>query len=198
MTRNYSARLTGNPFLFFEMRVAVQLMVTGLSEKDIRNKIFNENLFKYKTKKSIPKRVNEVLRRLNLLSPDLQFLLANTGSDTAKLICLYAIVKSDLLFFEFMNEVVLENHLQNKPIEPEHCVQFLQEKSEQSETVLKWTDYTKKTLIEAYRTILRQSGFAMGKRTLEIIPPIFSRELADLLKQSGDDAYTKAMLGVTR
>lgn len=198
MTGNYSARLTGNPFLFFEMRVAAQLMVVGLSEKDIRNKIFNENLFKYKTKKSISKRVNEILRRLNLLSPDMQSLLANSGSDTAKLICLYAIVKSDLLFFEFMNEVVLENQLQNKPIEPEHCVQFLQEKSEQSDTVLRWTDYTKKTLIEAYRTILRQSGIAMGKRALEIIPPIFPRELADLLKQSGDDACKKVMLGVTR
>jgi len=198
MTRNYSARLTGNPFLFFEMRVTAQLIVTGLSEKDIRNKVFNENLFQYKTKKSIPKRVNEVLRRLNLLSPDLQFLLSNTSSDNAKLICLYAIVKSDLLFLEFMNEVVLENHLQNKPIKPEHCIQFLQEKSEQSDTVLKWTDYTKKTLIEAYRTILRQSGIAQGKRTLEIIPPVFPRELSDLLKHSGDYAYIKAMLGVMR
>lgn len=49
----YSASLTREPFLFYEMRSTAKLMSEGLSDEAIAEEIVRQNLFQYPTEKSI-------------------------------------------------------------------------------------------------------------------------------------------------
>lgn len=196
LNQNYSARLTGNPLLYFEMRTVAELKTQKMQDNEIRNLIISDNLFQYKTRKSITKRLGEVERRLKLLNPELIEKLAHSDSDTAKFICLYVILKSDRLFYEFMKEVLLDKHLsKNITIPASDFKSFFHSKSEQNAKISKWTDYTIKKLISAYKTILRHVGILEGDKVLKIKSPVIPLKLIRILKNNGDYSYVKVMLG---
>ena len=195
-TDKYSAKLTGNPFLFFEMRVIAALKDQGLSNNQIKEQVFIKNLLQYKTQKSITKRFNEVLSRLEVLNSDLINLLANADANTAKLICLYAIIKTDRLFYEFMEEVVYEKHqYRQNHLEQSDIKRFFDIKTEQSDEISKWTDETIKKLYNVFKNLLRDAGLINDSKHLELQGQFISSELCDSLNNIGDSKYLKLMLG---
>lgn len=196
MEMDYSAKLTGNQFLFYETKVVASLLTHGLSKDEIRQRVATENLFNYKTTKSIKKRINEIFRRLQVLTPGMMNILVNSLNESARLICLYAIMKTDLLFFDFMKEVVLEKHIigQNT-IEIIDINRFFESKAVQSDKVAGWTPYTMKKLRGAFRVILRDSGLVRKSDVLELLPPIIPFEVSEEIRKAGDRNYLKLMLG---
>lgn len=62
----YSASLTGEPFLYFEMRETAALILSGLSEEEVKEKIYKENLYQYKTKNRIRKRIAAIKKKTGL------------------------------------------------------------------------------------------------------------------------------------
>lgn len=197
MKDKYSAKLTGNPFLFFEMRVIAALKDQGLPNEQIKEHVFNENLLQYKTQKSIIKRLNEVLRRLEVLNTDLIHLLASADANTAKLICLYTIIKTDRLFYEFMEEVVSEKHQSRQNhLEQSDIKRFFDHKSEQSEDVEKWSLATKTRLLpSSYKNILKDAGLINDNKHMELQGQFISFELCNSLNNIGNGKYLKLMLG---
>ena len=114
--KKYSASLTGEPLQFFESKVVAELMLKNLNFEEIKSKIYDENLFNYKTKKSIYKRVASVYKRLKGLDDFLiEFLVEGTSSN-ARVIVLYSIMQTNRLFYEFMTEVVRIKFLKNEAI----------------------------------------------------------------------------------
>ncbi|MHC9538759.1 MAG: DUF1819 family protein [Vulcanimicrobiota bacterium] len=199
MQQHYSAKLTGNQFLFSETRTVAALKLEGLTDAQIKPRVIDDNMFRYKTAKSIIKRLNEVFRRLRLLDDDLLKLLACGSSDSARLVNFYMIVKSDRLFLEFINEVMLERILmKTQSLTTLEVRSFLNHKAEQSEKVARWTDNTKENLISAYLTILRQSGFLHGGRNSILSPPVISLELEDHFKEKGEKFFLKIFTGALR
>jgi len=197
MQQPYNAKLTGNQFLFLEARAVAVLKTEGLTDDQIKARVIDDNLFKYKTTKSIVKRLNEILKRLRLLDADLLKLLACGPGDSARLINLYMIVKSDRLFFEFINEVVHERLILKTPgLTTLEVRSFLAHKAEQSNVVARWTDGTKENIISAYLTILRQSGFLHGGRNSTLSPPIIPLELEDRFKEKGETYFLNILAGV--
>ena len=195
-TDAYSARLTGNPFLFFEMKTIAGLLLEGLSRQEISSKVREENLFQYKTTKSIGKRLNAVLLRLDVLDNTLLKLLVNASSETAKLIALYTIMKTDLLFYEFMQEEFKTKHLlcQDR-LERVDLVSYFARKGEQSSTVAGWQDYTIHKLIQVYIRILIDAGLIKDEKSLIISAPVMEPNLKQHLKINGEEQYIQAMLG---
>lgn len=104
----YSAVLTGEPFLYFEMKQVAKLKSEGLSEEEIKQKVIQGNSFQYQTGKSVNKMLNAVIKRINSLDIYLVNLLAKGPVEASKLVGVYAIMKTNLLFFEFMEEVYRE------------------------------------------------------------------------------------------
>ncbi len=49
----YKASITREPFLFYEMRTTAKLMMDGLSDDEIVQRIVAENLFQYPTERSV-------------------------------------------------------------------------------------------------------------------------------------------------
>lgn len=195
-TDAYTARLTGNPFLFFEMRTTANLLLEGLSRQEISHKIREKNLFQYKTSKSITKRLNAVLLRLDVLDDLLLKLLVNSYSETAKLIALYTIMKTDLLFYEFMQEEFQNKHfLHQDRLERADLVSFFARKGEQNPTVAGWQEYTINKLIQVYIRILIDAGLIKDEKKLIITTPVMEPILKQHLQTIGDEKYIQAMLG---
>ncbi|EPZ44469.1 DUF1819 family protein [Alicyclobacillus acidoterrestris] len=190
----YSCTLTGASFLFFELKQVVLLKEQGLQDSEIREKVRAENLFGYKVKSSIKRSLPSVLRRINALDDTLRQMVIEKSLETGKIINLYAIMKTDRLFFEFMNEVVRDKferndyHLDRKDVNV-----FITAKAEQDETVALWTEKTVDRLKQAYVKVLFDAGIVRDRKTGELNRILMDEELKRHLVHIGDIAYVKAM-----
>ena len=80
----YSTALTGAGFRLFEFKIVVQLIDEGLTDDEIREKVFDENLFQQKsssTTRSFP----YILKRARVLDDHLRnFILNESKGDIVK------------------------------------------------------------------------------------------------------------------
>ena len=110
-TYPYSAALTREQFLFYEMRTTAKLMSAGLNDNEVVKRIMDENLFQYPTEKSVKKVASACIRRLKVLNDnDLINAIASEPTTVAKQICLYAMMKQSRIVWEFMLTVIGEKY----------------------------------------------------------------------------------------
>ena len=123
--------------------------------------------------------------------------LVNGSVDTSKQIALYALMKTDRLFSEFMSEVYREKYiLKDMVITDKDFNIFFYRKYEQDATVATWKEYTFYKLKQVYKRILFESGFIKKqKKDIEIVRPVMEQEVIDVIKKRGDKAYVEAMIG---
>src|SRR5699024_7645875 len=101
----YSTSLTVAGFRFYEFKLIVSLIEKRLTDEKIRKKVFEENLYQQKassTTRSFP----YILKRARALDDQLRNYVLEESNQLAKQINFYAIMKTDLLFYEFMDEVI--------------------------------------------------------------------------------------------
>lgn len=63
----YSAVITREQFLFYEMRTTAKFLKEGLDEKVVVDRIVLENLFQYPTEKSIRRMAFACIKRLKTM-----------------------------------------------------------------------------------------------------------------------------------
>ena len=89
-----SAQITREQFLFYEMRTTAKLMRKGLKDEEIIEWIVEDNLFQYPTEKSTRQIAKACVNRLKAMGDeDLIEAVASQSSETAKQICMYAMMK---------------------------------------------------------------------------------------------------------
>ena len=93
------ATYTGDQFLFFELKEVLKLKKQGLDDKQIREKVKSENLFQYTSSSSVARVLPPVIKRANILDNKLRAMILEEDSETGKIINLYAMMKSNRLFF---------------------------------------------------------------------------------------------------
>ena len=193
----YKTTLKSTSFLHIELKKAAKLYLQGMGISEIKKKAKDENVFMLKTENRINVVASAISERLSVLDDKLIDKLANETLETSKQITLYSIMKTDRLFFEFMQEVFKEKCLlQDYTITDKDFNIFFQNKAEQDSKVASWKDYTYYKLKQVYKRILMEAGFAKkNKKTLEITNPFISEELKKHLKDKGDKIYLEAMLG---
>ena len=190
----YSAKLTGESFLLYEFKIVAKLKLEGHSDKEIRKMVMEENLFQYKFKSSISRRLTPLIQRVNLLDDKLINMLIDEPLTDGVVINLYAIMKNDKLFFEFMNEVVAEKlRVSESYLEKKDINIFINEKKEQSEDVAKWTDQTIAKIKQVMFKILAESGILEDKKSGKLSRLLIEEELRDYIISIGDATYIKAM-----
>lgn len=190
----YSAILTGAPFLFYEFRQVVSLKEQGLNDMEIKEKVLTENLFQYKLKSSLKRSLPSLLRRVNELDETLRKMVLEDAMGSGKIINLYAIMKTDRLFFEFMNEVIREKFEQNyERLEKKDINLYFVSKAEQDAGVASWSEQTINKLKQVFIKILFESGILKDKNTGEIHRPLMNEDLKQHLIDIGDIAYVQAM-----
>jgi hypothetical protein len=156
--KEYSASLTGEPLQFFESRVVAKLIQENIPYEVIKSKVYEENLFNYKTKKSIYKRVASVYRRIHDLDSFLIDMIVDASSSDAKAVILFSIMRTNRFFDEFMKEVIRIKFLQmDLTLTKKDMNVFFERKREQSDEVAHWHEYTVYKLQQVILKILKEA-----------------------------------------
>lgn len=180
--------------MLYEFKQVVILKDRGYSDQEIRTKVIKENLFQYEKITSLKRALPSILRRVNVLDETLRKFVIEESFDVGKIINLYAIMKTDLLFFEFMDEVIGEKFQRNDyHFEKKDLNTFFAEKGEQEEKVASWNEKTVQKLKQVYVKILLDSGILKDKRTGELNRLIVDERLKNHLMQIGDARYVRTM-----
>ena len=194
--QEYYANLTGEPYLYFELKQVAKLTLEGFSPVEIRSKIKDENLFQSATNKSIHKLLSATLKREAVLDEMMLNILVHGSLHTSKLVALIAIMKTNRLFLEFIEEVYLEKvRLGEQELEPKDFRIFFNNKAEQSPKVAGWQEYTLKKLSQVYSKILFEAGLINNTRKKILTPPTMDEELLVHLRKIGDHRLIIAMTG---
>lgn len=190
----YSSSLNGASFLLFELKQVAKLKQQGLDSKEIRKKVMEENLFQFDNKGRINRALPSVMRRAESLDSFLINYLVEGSNDMAKVINLYAIMKTDRLFFEFMDEVIREKIYNNNfLIEKKDINVFFAAKAEQSKKIASWSSINTEKLKRAFMQVLYESGILKNRKGNEINRLIIDDELKQHFIQIGDKKYLEAM-----
>lgn len=190
----YSSSLNGASFLLFELKQVVKLKQLGLSNQEIRKKVIEENIFQFANKGRINRALPSIMKRADVIDDTLAQLMTEGSLEMTKVINLYSIMKTDLLFFEFMRELICEK-LQNNDftIERKDLNVFFASKSEQSEKIASWSDINTEKLKRTFMQVLFESGMLRNRRGNELNRLMIDEQFKHHLTFIGDTKYLQAM-----
>lgn len=190
----YQTSLTGAQFLLFELKQVLKLKEMGLNDKEIRKKVLEENLFQYKVPSSAKRMLPSIIRRANILDEVLRKMVLEEPLEIGKMINLYAIMKTDRLFFEFMNEVIREKlEMNDYLLEKKDINTYFTYKAEQSETVAGWSEKTVDKLKQVIVKVLLETGIVKDIGTGELNHLLIDERVKGHLLHNGEDPYIHAM-----
>ncbi len=198
MSMEYKSTIKSRPYLYKETKKASSLINSGFNIDNIKEKSLKDNIFQLESEARKREVASIITARLKELDKQVIYNIENSNVETSKILVLYAILKTDRLFFEFINEVYKEKILlKDLFIRDKDFGVFFQNKREQSEKVASWSEYTFKKLKQVYIRILFESGLIVNQKgDREVKVPIIESEVKDYLYSIGDKVYLNAILGI--
>ena len=194
MKNDYNGGLTREQFLFYEIRTVASLRLQGYSNEEIIEKIKAENLFQFPTERMVSSIAGTCFKRIDALgSETLIYHLANAPADVAKQINLYAMMKYNLLVWDFMTTVIGEKYrTQELDFSRKDLNVFFFRLQEQNDSVASWSDTTTTRIKQVLTKVLVEcdyldSGKADRLNTISICP-----ELEDEIRTNNDLAALPA------
>lgn len=104
-----------------------------------------------------------VLRRIIFSDENMAEILVNGDEKRSKVVALNLVIKNNLLFSEFVDEVYLAKlEIKEKIITKADIVDFFEKKKKQSFVVDRWKPYIFKKLGQVYINILYSAGLVDG------------------------------------
>ncbi len=185
----YSAAITREQFLFFEVRATARLLNEGLSDEEATERIISENLFQYPTEKSIKKMASSCLRRLHAMNDEsLIKAIATQPSDVAKQICLYAMMKQYRLVWDFMVTVIGEKYRQRDfSFGKIDLNSFMLRLQEQDDWVATWTDETVTKIKQVLNKVLLENDYIDSLMATRLNPVMLNSTLENAIRSNGDN-----------
>lgn len=190
----YNASLTREPFLFFEMRTTARLLADGYTGAEAVTKICEENLFQYPTEKVIKRIAIACVKRLEGMDDDsLVTAIASQPVDVAKQICLYAMMKSSRLIWEFMLIVIGEKYnLRDTSFGKIDLNTFFLRLQEQDDAVASWSDQTITKLKQVIARVLVETEYLDSVRSEKLNPVYLHPILENAIRSNNDDIILPA------
>jgi hypothetical protein len=186
--------ITREQFLFHEMRITANLLLKGLSDDEIVNKIYNENLYQYPTMKMVKNIAKVCLARLHTLDGEkLVDMIANGPSDTAKQVCLYAMIKQYRLVSDFMIGVIGEKYRSKDMSYSRMDINaFFTRLQEQNSEVAKWSDSSIQKMKQVLTKILVLNQYLDSTKSTTLNPVLIDLDLKEILKERNEKAILTA------
>ena len=184
-----SAQITREQFLFYEMRTTAKLMREGLNDNEIIDRIVEDNLFQYPTEKSIRQMAKACVNRLKAMGDeDLIEAVASQSSETAKQICMYAMMKQYRLVWDFMITVIGEKYrMQNFSFSQMDVNVFFMQLQEQDDYVSGWSETTVKKIRQILIRVLAENEYLDNIKADHINPVWLNPVLENAIRSNNDD-----------
>ncbi len=189
-----SGQLTRQQFLFYEMRTTAKLMDSGLTDEEIVEQILSENLYQYPTEKTIKQIARGCVQRLHALE-DLTLVsaIANQNTDTAKQICMYAMMKQYRLVWDFMITVIGAKYReQDFSYGRIDLNVFFMRIQEQDDEVATWSDSTVDKIKQVLNKVLVENEYIDGPRASKLNPVMICSEVENAIRANGDEVALPA------
>lgn len=190
----YSAVLTREQFLFYEMRTTAKLVQEGLEKEEIISRIVDGNMFQYPTEKSVRRMVLACLRRLDAMEDDdLVAAIANEPSDVSKQVCLYAMMRQYRLIWDFMLTVVGEKYCNlDSSFSKADVNAFLMRLQEQDDWVATWSENTIAKVRQVIIKTLVENEYLDSPKAERLNPVLISPLLENAIRSDGQEAALPA------
>lgn len=194
MKSEYNGGLTREQFLLYEIRIVSQLVLQGYVKEETVKKIAEENLFQFPTERMISRIANVCFKRIEALqSEDLVYHLANDPVDVAKQINLYAMMKYNLLVWDFMTTVIGEKYrTQELDFSRKDLNVFFFRLQEQNDTVASWSDGTVNKIKQVLTKCLIECEYLDSNKSEHLNTISICPELEDAIRESNDLAALPA------
>lgn len=174
-----------------------ELIDQGLDDEQVKEKVIEENLFQVKSIDRRGRFYNEIKKRLNELDDFLFQSFLTSDTQTNKTILLYAIIKKDRLFYEWMREVVWDKWITlNYEVTRQDTESFFEKKVEQNDSIASWKLKTRERLANAYHQALVDAEYATNIKTKILLHrPIISSNVENYFKNEKEKHIVEVLLG---
>lgn len=191
----YSSQIKDMGLLEKEMKIACQEYQNTKDLGIIVQKSISDNIFMVNTERRRKELAYKIILRMSALDDFLIEEIANAPYNTVALVALYALMKTERIVFEFMNEVIKDKiELMNYRLTDIELNQFILCKAQQSEIVARWKDSNKIHVKSALRKIVTDAGIIRDLGSvLMIMPPILDKKIYNHIIEIGDKKYLEAM-----
>ena len=193
----YSAGMVSCLFWLNEAINTIPYYLDKTPVSQMRKIAVEQNLYQVRAEDRCRRIAGVAYKRLDTLTPELIAELRDSDINTARIIHLISIMKSDLLFFEFMNLVFKKTlQLGKKNLEEADIKNFFDEKIAQSEEVANFSTSAIAKLKQTYVKFLIESEIVENAQTKKILIPYIDYRLQNLLKKSDCGIYLSTITGI--
>ncbi len=194
LDRPYTAAITREQFLFYEMRITAQLLADGCSDEEAAARIVSGNLYQYPTEKSLPRMARCCLKRLHALGDDsLVRVVAEAPAEEGKQICLYAMMREYRLIRDFMVTVIGEKYRSaDASFGRTDLNRFFFRLREQDDGVASWGEATVTRLKQIMTRILVETGYLDSPGAGVLRPVWLYPRLEQAIRDAGDEIVLPA------
>ena len=134
----YSSQIKDMGLLAKEMKIACQEYQQTHDLGVIVQKSISDNIFMVNTERRRKELAYKIISRVAALDDTIIKMIVESPYNTSSVLSLYALMKTDRLVFEFMNEVIKDKiELMNYRLTDIELNQFMLYKSQQSELIAK-------------------------------------------------------------
>ncbi len=189
--------MKSHSFYYIETKKVCNCYLQGLTQQDLEKKILQDNLFQVQSTSRRKSIAGTIYERVGFMDSFLISSVVKRDADTSKLIVLYAILKTDRLFYDFVNEVFREKMAYSGTVITDREIEsFFETKCEQHERIAKWKPHTLYKLKQVYVRILFEAGLLENKKGAKrIVRPFFALDVQEHLEEIGEQHYMRAILG---
>ena len=179
--------ITREQFLFHEMRIVAKLILQGLNDKEIIDRIVKENLFQYPTERSLRNIARVCLARFRETdSTALTNLVANGSSTAAKQACLFLMMNYYRIVWEFMIQVIGQKYiLKDNTLTKMDLNSFFSSLQAQNETVASWSDETIRKCKQVLKSVLIENGYLDHSRSEVLNPVLLDLSVKEAIENLG-------------
>lgn len=190
----YNGSITREQFLSHEMRITARLYNDGLSEDEIIQRIYDENLYQFPTERMIKSIAKTCIKRLESMNDaTLITVIATQPSDVSKQICLYAMMKQHRLVWDFMVTVIGEKYRTSDDSFGKIDVNsYMLRLQEQDELVASWSDATIKKIKQVLTRILVENEYLDNVKSTKLNPVWIQPMLENAIRANGEDVALPA------
>ena len=184
---SYSAVITREQFLFYEMRTTARLINEGSDKNKVIERIVSDNLFQYPTEKSVRRMALACVRRLESMNDDtLVAAIAVQPSDVAKQICLYAMMCQYRLVWDFMLTVIGDKYRKlDSSFSKMDINVFFMQLQEQDDQVASWSDSTITKMKQVLAKMLVENEYLDSTDANHLNPVLISPLLENAIREDG-------------
>jgi hypothetical protein len=194
MKSNYRLSFTGASFFLHETIELAKLCLEYDNCTDAVHSLLSSDVLD-RSKSTVKRESGEIVLRLNSLPKPLLERFATADHDDAKIILLYAIIKTYPIIKEFCLEVLYEKILIMDNILQEYEINaFLRKKEEAYEVFDEKSDATKKKLKQVMLKMLADSDILSSTKERVIIKPYIDTGIVRMIFNDSEESYLKALL----